>query len=88
MEGSYVSITDDPNVIAYLRSYKDRAVLVVLNMSASQQKIKLDLGKQGFAADAKMLATSMKKVPDQLSASQMTLEPYGAFIGEITKSAK
>ena len=88
LEGSYVSITDDPNVIAYLRPYQDQAVLVVLNMSASQLKIKLDLAKQGFGAEAKTLVTSMKKVPAQASASEMTLEPYGAYIGELTKVVK
>jgi alpha-glucosidase len=88
MEGSYVSLTDDPNVIAYLRPYKDKAVLVVLNMSKSQQKISLDLAKQGFGTDAKTLLTSMDKVPDQAGASQMTLGPYGAYIGEVAKTAK
>jgi alpha-glucosidase len=86
MEGSYVPLTDDPNVIAYLRPYKDKAVLVVVNMSSSQQKINLDLAKQGFGADAKTLITSMNKVPNQVGASQMALEPYGAYIGEVAKT--
>jgi hypothetical protein len=30
----------------------------------------------------------MKKVPAQASASEMTLEPYGAYIGELTKAVK
>ncbi len=88
LEGSYVSITDDPNVIAYLRPYKDQAVLVVLNMSGSTQNIQLDLAKQGFGADAKTLITSMKNVPGQVNASQISLEPYGAYIGQVSKTSK
>ncbi len=86
LEGSYQSITDDPNVIAYLRSYKDKAVLVVLNMSPTPHKIALDPAKQGFQADATTLLTSMKNVPGQVNTSQFSLEPYGAYIGELSKS--
>ena len=35
LEGDYVALNeDDPNVLSYLRRYKDKAVLVVLNMSS------------------------------------------------------
>ena len=34
LDGDYVALNqDDPNVLAYLRRYKNEAVLVVLNMS-------------------------------------------------------
>jgi glycosidase len=39
---------DDPNVRAYLRHYKDKAVLVVLNMSAAPQKVGIHLQFKGF----------------------------------------
>ena len=84
-EGSYVSINDDPNVMAYLRSYKDKAVLVVLNMSASPQKVNLDLAKQGFGGDAHTLLTSANDASQKSSVSTMSLEPYGAYIGEVAK---
>jgi alpha-glucosidase len=86
IEGSYLSITEDPNVIAYLRPYKDQAVLVVLNMSGSAQKINLDLAKNGFGGEAKTLLTTMKNVPGQANAAQISLEPYGAYIGQVSKA--
>src|SRR6267154_3536939 len=49
LEGSYAALNeDDPNLMSYLRSYKGKAVLVVLNMSATAQKTKFDLSAQGF----------------------------------------
>ena len=43
LDGDYVALNEnDPNVYTYLRRYKDQAVLVVLNMSDSPQKVSLD----------------------------------------------
>lgn len=85
LEGSYVSVTDDSNVIAYLRPYKDRAVLVVLNMSKAEQKIALDLGKQGFAPEAKTLLASEAGSVAQINTKSMTLPAYAAYILEVGK---
>ena len=84
-EGSYVSVTDDANVIAYLRPYKDRAVLVVLNLSNAEQKIALDLSKQGFTTQAKTLAASIPGSMPQVNASSMTLPAYAAYILEVER---
>src|SRR5205823_13234702 len=44
VEGNYVALNEsDPNVVAYVRQYKDRAVLVALNMSGAAQKASFDL---------------------------------------------
>ena len=38
LDGDYVPLNEnDPNVLSYLRRYKDEAVLVVLNMSANRR---------------------------------------------------
>ena len=53
LEGSYTALNqDDPNVMSYLRSYKGKAVLVALNMSAVPQKAAFDLSPQGFGGAA------------------------------------
>ena len=60
LDGEYVPLNqDDPNVLWYLRRYQDEAVLVALNMSANPQKVRFDLGTQGFpSAKAKTLLST------------------------------
>ncbi len=49
LDGDYVALNEnDPNVLSYLRRYKDQAVLVVLNMSAESQKASFNLGGAGI----------------------------------------
>ena len=86
LDGDYVALNqDDPNVLSYLRRYKDHAVLVVLNMSDNPQKISFDLKPQGFAAsEAKTLLSTTAS--DNASLSKLSLEPFGVYIGEVSKS--
>ena len=49
LDGDYVALNqDDPNVLAYLRRYKNEAVLVVLNMSATAQHVSFNLSSRGI----------------------------------------
>ncbi len=84
VEGNYVALnSDDPNVMSYLRSYKDDAALIVLNMSSSPQKVTIDLSQQGMPA-AKL--KSLLATPQATAAGQVvTLPPFGVFIGEAKK---
>jgi alpha-glucosidase len=84
LEGKYIPLNeDDSNVLAYLRSYKDHNVLVVLNMSGDAQKVKLDLSKKGVnGKSAKTLAASFK-APATSNLDSVFLEPYGAYIAQI-----
>src|SRR3989449_10422167 len=51
LEGNYVALNaDDPHVLTYVRRYKDEAILVVLNMSAKDQKLQFDFSPLGFSA--------------------------------------
>src|SRR5205823_14695297 len=87
VEGNYLALNeDDPNVLAYVRQYKDRAVLVALNMSGAQQKASFDLSGQGFGATAKAkaLLTSNADV-GQSNLKEVTLQPFGVLIAEIAK---
>jgi alpha-glucosidase len=79
LDGKYEPLLgDDPNVLAYARDYKGQKVVVVLNMSATPQTVKLDgVGKSGST-----LAASYKAPPSsQLSA--VNVPPFGAWIAEV-----
>ena len=90
LDGDYVALNqNDPNVMSYLRRYKDQAVLVVLNMSDEAQKASFALGPQGFSAsEAKTLLTTMPEMKDSANVSGMTLAPFSVYIGEVTRAAK
>jgi alpha-glucosidase len=90
LEGDYVALNEnDSNVMSYLRRYKDKAVLVVLNMSGAPQKASFDLAPYGFSsAGAKTLLTTMPGVKGQASLSEMNLAPFSVYIGEISKVAR
>ncbi len=81
LDGSYTAVNEqDPNVLAYLRTYKDQSVLVALNMSNAPQKVNFDLSPNGFSSATPLVAT-------QASASGhiVSLEPFGVFVGQLTK---
>ena len=86
-DGEYVPLNQtDPNVLSYLRRYKGEAVLVVLNMSGSDQKVSFDLASQGFpATKAATLLTTVSAHPQEASLSGISLEPFTVYIGKVSK---
>jgi alpha-glucosidase len=86
INGSYVALhEDDPNVLTYLRKDKEEAVLVVLNMSSSPQKVRFNLEPAGFAAPKLSLLLSTSESPAAGAADELTVGPFGAFIAKVTK---
>ena len=82
LDGSYTALNeDDPNVMSYLRSYKGKAILVALNMSATKQKAVFDLSKQGFGEAA--LKTLIASHAATTKANEVALEPFGLLIAEV-----
>jgi alpha-glucosidase len=82
MDGDYRAINENnANVLSYLRVYKDEVVVVALNMSKAPQKMELDLKGNGFTATKSLVATGASGV----QGSEVSLEPFGVFIGELTK---
>ena len=82
LNGSYKAINEnDPNVLSYLRVYKGQGVVVALNMSGTAQKVALNLKQNGFASASNLLATGQSSA----QGNEVSLEPYGVFIGELTK---
>jgi alpha-glucosidase len=86
LDGDYVSLNqDDPNVLAYLRRYKNEAVLVVLNMSAAPQHVSVNLSAQGFSSTkAKTLLTTSVPAPSS-QLDQIALEPFAVYIAQVSR---
>jgi alpha-glucosidase len=84
LEGEYVPLNEnDPNIVSYLRRYKNEAVLIVLNMSSSEQKASFDLAGKGFeGAKPSVLLTTLKTTPGGLS--DISMEPFGVYIAKLT----
>jgi len=84
LEGSYIALNeDDPNVMSYLRSYKGKAVLVALNMSASPQKATFNLSPQGLGHAP--LKTLIASPAASAKGNEITLEPFGLLIAEASQ---
>jgi len=82
LDGSYTAVNEsDPNVLSYLRSYKDQVVLVALNMSDTEQKVNFELSHNGFSSARSLLATPKSSVKGDV----VTLEPYGIFIAQLSR---
>lgn len=83
LDGKYIALNeDDPNVLSYARSYKGQNVLVVLNMSSVPQKVNLDLASKGVNAKSAKTLLSSFTAPSQVDTSAISVEPFGAWIGE------
>jgi alpha-glucosidase len=85
VSGAYVSLNeDDPNVLSYLRKANDQAVLVLLNMSAQPQTVRLNLEPAGFSAPKLSPLLSTGTAPTG-SADGISLAPFGVMIAKVTK---
>jgi alpha-glucosidase len=84
-DGNYIALNqNDEHVLAYLRTYQEKAVLVLLNFSGEPQKIVPHLQFHGFpSATAHPLLTSGTHAG---ALSDITLGPYAVYIAEISKS--
>jgi alpha-glucosidase len=88
LEGNYVALNErDPNVLTYVRRYKDEAILVVLNMSATEQKAQFDLSPLGFSSPRlSILLTSFHK-PLTGMTDALPMEPYSVFMAKISQTS-
>ena len=86
-EGEYIPLNEDqPSVVSYLRRYQNQAVLVVLNMSGTNQKVSFDLAKQGFSGNkATTLLTTLSSRPQEVQLSDVSLEPFAVYIAKVVK---
>ncbi len=89
LEGRYVALNEqDPNILVYLRQFKDRAVLVALNMSPRPQTARVDLTLYGYRDDAALttLVSAPRNQSHPSTTKQISLRPYGVVIAEVSKA--
>jgi len=86
LDGDYVPLNqDNPNVLSYLRRYKNETVLVVLNMSATPQQVGFNLSEHGFsAAKATTLLTTSAPAPSG-QLDQVALQPFAVYIARVSQ---
>jgi alpha-glucosidase len=91
LDGDYVALNqENPNVLSYLRRYKNEAVLVVLNMSATPQTMNFNLSAEGFSQGkaSTLLTTSSNQTvpsPAQATLENVTLDPFAVYIARVSK---
>ena len=84
-DGSYVPLNeDDPNVLTYLRKGKDDAVLVILNMSGTQQSVSFNLAPAGFTTPKLSVLLTTVPLPASGAAESLALPPFGVMIAKVT----
>ena len=85
LDGVYIPLNEsDAEVLSYLRKASGNSVLVAINMSAVPRAVHFDLGRQGITATwAKTLLTTQPSLKEKASIAQMSLEPYGVYIGAV-----
>jgi glycosidase len=86
LNGDYVALNqDNPNVLSYLRRYKNEAVLVVLNMSGTAQQVSFNLSQEGFpSAKATTLLTTSAAATSGL-LDQVALDPFSVYIARVSR---
>ena len=87
LDGEYIALNENnPNVLSYLRRYKNDAVLVVLNMSGTEQQVSFDLKPQGFSSQkATTLLTTDSQQAKEINPSQLPLKPFAVYVATISK---
>ncbi len=90
LDGDYIALNEnDPNVMSYMRGYKDQVVLVVLNMSAEPQTASFNLSAQGVSSHkAATLLTTLSGLSSEADIDQIKLEPFSVYIGQVTATSK
>ena len=71
-------------MLAYLRRYKDEAILVVLNMSATDQNVKLDYAPAGFSRAKTFPPLTNAHAPVTAASDGLTTQPFAVFIAKVT----
>jgi alpha-glucosidase len=86
LDGDYIALNqDNPDVLSYLRRYKNEAVLVVLNMSAMAQQISFNLADNGFPSAKATTLLTTSTVPASGQLDQVALEPFQVYIARVSQ---
>jgi len=86
LDGEYVPLREnDTTALCYLRRYKNEAILVLLNMSGTVQKLDLDLAPQGYDAAKTITLLTDMTAEVQSGTKVISLEPFAVYIAKLTK---
>ncbi len=84
LEGEYIALDEqNPNVYSYLRKDGTEAMLVVLNMARSPQKVSLDLSAQGLGANRARTVLTDGNSPGEVSTKEIAMAPLSVYIGKL-----
>jgi alpha-glucosidase len=84
LDGSYVPLNEgDANVLAYVRSYKNQNILVVLNMSGVAQEFHPDLAAKSLSAKTARTLLASATTEKEARAGSISLQPFEAYIAEL-----
>jgi alpha-glucosidase len=79
-EGEFEAVETGEDVIAWISKSRGQSVIVALNFSAAPSTI--NAGKQGLSStQATTLLSSFSAAGTLVRIEQLTLPPYGAFVG-------
>ncbi len=84
--GDFITMDDaNESVLSFLRRTADgKAVLVSLNFTSMPQTLKLDLAQHGVkGSHSKLLLASYGGAPGSVDLGNLTLPPFGSYVGEI-----
>ena len=85
IEGEYIPLDENnPNVLSFLRRFRNEAVLVVLNMSATAQRVTLDLAAQGLATSSDAILLTDGSGATRSQGKEISVEPFTAYIEKLT----
>jgi alpha-glucosidase len=85
IDGEYIPLDENnPNVLSFLRRFRNEAVLVVLNMSATAQKVTLDLAPQGIATSRHAILLTDGSGATRSQGTEISVEPFTAYIEKLT----
>jgi alpha-glucosidase len=84
-DGDFIPVdTNNTSVLSYLRKTKDdKAVLVTLNFTATQQTVRFDLQTQGVQGKQSKTVLASFSTPQAEDLGHLVLPAYGAYVGQI-----
>ena len=84
-DGSYTALNqNEKNVLAYTRSYKKETVLVLLNMTGSEQKVQINVPGYSLSKVTLLLTANSHARKLQL-VGDTSLPPYAVYIAQLVK---
>ena len=85
LDGAYLPLnTDDTQVLSYLRTTPEEAILVVLNLSAIPCTVSYELAPYGLTAPlARTLLTTLTTEPGPDPLRDLALEPFGVRVASL-----